>query len=147
MGNSNEHDGIDNELTGEFVQLRPHHLLCTQAYVGKGYSAGFIRNADEVIAKLRSGTARVRIVTGADDLCAACPHLHSSGLCASQEIVERLDNAVITTFGITEGPQDYTALTAKLRQFLTPELLNSVCAPCGWLKTGLCTSFFFPTTQ
>ena len=128
----------------EFIRLRPHHLLCTQAYVGKGYNEAFTNNADDVVRTLRVDAALVAIVAGPDDLCSACPHCQPSGRCDSQEIVERLDDAVATTFSLTPGIQSYKTLANHLRQSLTPHLFKSICGPCSWLKSGLCSSFFFP---
>ncbi len=36
--------------------LRPHHLLCTQSYEGRGYSAEFIKNMDKNIEILKNKT-------------------------------------------------------------------------------------------
>ena len=35
------------------IKLRPHHLLCTQGYSGKGYSEEFVEHMNEVVAMLR----------------------------------------------------------------------------------------------
>lgn len=51
------------------VHLRPHHLFCLLTYIGKGYSADFVRNYNAVAARLRRGEA-IRIISGADDICA-----------------------------------------------------------------------------
>ena len=34
--------------------MRPHHLLCTQGYSGKGYSQEFVRNMDHWVKRLRN---------------------------------------------------------------------------------------------
>ena len=34
------------------IKLRPHHLLCTQGYSGKGYSEEFVEHMNEVVAML-----------------------------------------------------------------------------------------------
>ncbi|MDD7224175.1 MAG: DUF1284 domain-containing protein, partial [Lachnospiraceae bacterium] len=31
------------------ITLRPHHLLCTQGYSGKGYSDDFVENMDKIV--------------------------------------------------------------------------------------------------
>lgn len=36
----------------DVITLRPHHLLCTQAYSGKGYDEAFVRNMDRVTESL-----------------------------------------------------------------------------------------------
>ncbi|MFR5445010.1 MAG: DUF1284 domain-containing protein, partial [Butyricicoccus sp.] len=57
------------------IRLRPHHLLCTQGYSGKGYSTEFVQNMSAIVHSLRNvpGT-RIRLVFGSDSLCAHCPH-------------------------------------------------------------------------
>lgn len=35
------------------IRLRPHHLLCTQGYSGKGYSTDFVDNMNAVVHRLR----------------------------------------------------------------------------------------------
>lgn len=36
------------------MYLRPHHLLCTQGYSGKGYSEDFVAHMDQVVDYLRN---------------------------------------------------------------------------------------------
>ena len=56
------------------IKLRPHHLLCTQTYSGKGYSSDFVENMDIITSRLRLAPETiVEIVTTTDDICAKCP--------------------------------------------------------------------------
>ena len=74
------------------IKLRPHHLLCTQGYSGKGYSKEFVENMDEVVKRLRTEEAtEVTIVFSTDDLCAQCPNGKGTDLCSTQEKVEDVD--------------------------------------------------------
>ena len=72
------------------IRLRPHHLLCTQGYSGKGYSTEFVQNMSAIVHSLRNvpGT-RIRLVFGSDSLCARCPHHTADDLCEAQEKVSR----------------------------------------------------------
>ena len=36
------------------IRLRPHHLLCTQGYSGKGYNESFVAHMNEVVEQLRN---------------------------------------------------------------------------------------------
>ena len=36
------------------IHLRPHHLLCTQGYSGKGYDESFVAHMNEVVHELRN---------------------------------------------------------------------------------------------
>ena len=61
--------------------MRPHHLLCTQGYSGKGYSQEFVRNMDHWVKRLRNREGfRVRITFSTDSLCSCCPREHSHRL-------------------------------------------------------------------
>ena len=66
---------------GSVMVMRPHHLLCTQGYSGKGYSPEFVRNMDSWVEKLRNREGfRVRITFSTDSLCSCCPLEHSHRL-------------------------------------------------------------------
>lgn len=54
------------------LQLRPHHSLCMQFYVGKAYSPDFGRNMEQKL--LLPEDTELRITFGLDDLCAHCPN-------------------------------------------------------------------------
>ena len=112
--------------------LRPHHALCTRFFTGKGYSPEFTRNMERVLGQLRGG-AQVRMVAGADSLCAACPNL-AQGVCSSAEKVERYDAAVLALCGIEPGRElNYAELSALVdRSILAPRLLDDVCGDCEW---------------
>ena len=57
------------------MKLRPHHLLCTQGYSGKGYSSEFVKSMNKVVSQLRGKEpVEIEIVFGTDDLCKSCPH-------------------------------------------------------------------------
>jgi uncharacterized protein len=69
------------------VRLRAHHLLCLLAYTGKGYSADFLANLDEITARLQAGEDSL-LVDGPDDICA--PLLGSAqSHCTGLSVVER----------------------------------------------------------
>lgn len=62
------------------MKLRPHHLLCTQTFTGKGYSADFVENMQAITAFLRRGPdAAIELTFGADCLCAKCPKMSAAG--------------------------------------------------------------------
>ena len=54
------------------LQLRPHHSLCMQFYVGKAYSPDFGRNMEQKL--LLPEDTELGITFGLDDLCAHCPN-------------------------------------------------------------------------
>ena len=114
------------------LQLRPHHSLCMQFYVGKAYSPDFGRNMEQKL--LLPEDTELGITFGLDDLCAHCPNhrihddseaspaivnsdLHSSpvignsdshsssavDICDSEAHVSQIDRRVADLFGYDEG--------------------------------------------
>ena len=90
------------------IYLRPHHLLCTQGYSGKGYSEGFVSHMNEVVDELRNrpGT-KITLTFSTDTLCSCCPHKEGEDLCDTQEKVKRFDQKVVDYFGLEE--KEYSA--------------------------------------
>ena len=79
----------------ETIKLRPHHLLCTQGYSGKGYSDAFVSNMDALVERLRNNQdEKVEIVFTTDNLCENCPSKISNGVCESDDKVLRFDYSV-----------------------------------------------------
>jgi hypothetical protein len=68
------------------AQLRGHHLICLQFYRGQGYSDEFVANLDRV-QRSAAETPAV-IVSGPDDVCAACPGLGPHGTCQQPDTGE-----------------------------------------------------------
>ena len=91
------------------IRLRPHHLLCTQGYSGRGYSTEFVQNMSAIVHSLRNvpGT-RIRLVFGSDSLCAHCPHHTADDLCEAQEKVSRFDRKTVEYFDLHEGEYRHT---------------------------------------
>ena len=62
------------------AQLRGHHLICLQFYRGEGYSDEFVANLDRV-QRSPPLESPALVVSGPDDVCAACPGLGADGTC------------------------------------------------------------------
>lgn len=76
------------------MDLRPHHLLCTQGYSGKGYNDSFVENMNQLIQKLRSSEpVTIHLVCSTDDLCRSCPHMLGKDLCSTNDKVKRFDHS------------------------------------------------------
>lgn len=85
------------------MDLRPHHLLCTQGYSGKGYSSEFVENMNQITRKLRSREpVKVRLTCSTDDLCAKCPNMLGTDLCSTNDKVKRFDRKVMEYFHLEE---------------------------------------------
>ncbi|MGN0635799.1 MAG: DUF1284 domain-containing protein [Acutalibacteraceae bacterium] len=107
------------------IKLRAHHLLCMRFFEGRGYSEAFVQNMAQVLK-----AERCVITDGADDICAACPHLQN-GLCETQEKVQRYDRQVRSLLQIETGKgYDLHTLSAGLR--LDTAKLRDICGDCVW---------------
>ena len=121
------------------IRLRPHHLLCTQGYSGKGYSTEFVQNMSAIVHSLRNvpGT-RIRLVFGSDSLCAHCPHHTADDLCEAQEKVSRFDRKTVEYFGLHEGEYVYQDLIRAIDTQMTPAMLEDICRGCAWYPVSAC---------
>ena len=91
------------------IVLRPHHLLCTQGYSGKGYDNDFVAHMTDVVHQLRDvpGTT-IHLTFSTDTLCSCCPNKLGTDLCDTQEKVKRYDAKTVEYFGLEE--KDYVCL-------------------------------------
>lgn len=121
------------------MRLRPHHLLCTQSYSGKGYNDTFVDNMNLLTARLRSEKSTpIELVFSTDDLCACCPHMLGTDLCEFNENVKRYDAKVIEYFHLKEKTYIYQDITRKIREGMTPEMLEDICGGCSWYHVSAC---------
>ena len=127
----------------EIIRLRPHHLLCTQGYNGKGYSDAFVSNMDRVTEKLRRDrNAHIEIVFSTDSLCSSCPSKVSDGICKSDNKVLNFDNGVVNILKLEEGIYSYQELISRLDDYLSSgvgdERLKAICGDCEWYSVSPC---------
>ena len=107
------------------IVLRPHHLLCTQGYSGKGYDNDFVAHMTDVVHQLRDvpGTT-IHLTFSTDTLCSCCPNKLGTDLCDTQEKVKRYDAKTAEYFGLEEKDYVYQDLIreidAKLRRRSSP---------------------------
>ena len=50
------------------MRIRPHHALCAQFFVGKGYSEQFVEHMCRVLAELGRNGALVTLTVECDDI-------------------------------------------------------------------------------
>lgn len=121
------------------ITLRPHHLLCTQAYSGKGYDAKFVENMDHCTEILRgSEPVKIRLTFSTDDLCAYCPNKRGEDWCETNEKVKQYDRKVVEYFHLEEKEYIYQDLTARIRREMTPDMLDDICSGCKWYPVSAC---------
>ncbi len=118
--------------------LRPHHLLCTQAYEGKGYSTDFIKNMDKNIEILRNKKGfKVKIKCTLDNLCIACPH-NKGEVCDTEFKVKNMDKKVLRYFNLNEDIYEYSKLINIIRNEINKDILKDICGECEWYEYGVC---------
>ena len=121
------------------IKLRPHHLLCTQGYSGKGYSDGFVEHMNEIVAMLRREEPTVIDLTfSTDTLCSCCPHMQAVDNCETNEKVKRYDRKVVEYFQLEEKEYIYQELVKQIRENITPEMLEDICEGCNWYPISAC---------
>lgn len=112
------------------IKLRPHHLLCTQAYVGKGYNEEFVKNMDEKVSLLRNNNEQeIMIIKDLDSLCSHCPE-NKGRLCSSQEKVNTMDEKVIKYFNLNKKTYFYKDVVSKIKSEITNEIFDDICQSC-----------------
>lgn len=83
------------------MKLRPHHLLCTQGFSGKGYDDNFVKNMLAITKYLRNNpNPIIEIVFSTDDICCCCPNKINENICKDQYKVNSFDEKVIKYFNI-----------------------------------------------
>ncbi|MBE3556730.1 MAG: DUF1284 domain-containing protein [Firmicutes bacterium] len=123
------------------MKLRAHHLLCTQGFVGMGYSDAFTRNMADVVARMDAGEA-IEVVDLCDDICAACPHRKGTACGASDHAeadIQALDARARAQLGFAVGEVvDVSLIHRSLRQRPVAQKLPEICVGCQWLSHGVC---------
>ena len=118
------------------IRLRPHHLLCTRAFKGKGYSPAFIENMRRVLNRLHTG-CDITLVEGVDDICVPCPE-RIENRCKSEEKVSAFDAAVLSQLRLERKSYSYTEIDNILNTQLTEPVYDCICCSCEWKRTGIC---------
>lgn len=125
------------------LHLRPHHLLCLQTFVGRGYSEEFVEHMTLVKRQLTDDThTRIILVSGADDLCAHCPNC-VEGQCTSEKpaLFDRLVEEKLAWLDSSSNPpQAISGIPASIH--ITADTLSECCPGCDWkeLCTKVCKS-------
>lgn len=120
------------------IKIRPHHILCMKAYIGKGYSEDFNINMKSIIKELEDNEKTVQVVFGLDDICTKCPYNMGNGLCKSQCKVEKIDSKIIEYFGIIEDKYVYKELKDMVFRKLNEEMFIDICSNCEWYSVTNC---------
>jgi len=121
------------------MKLRPHHLLCTQGYSGKGYSPEFVENMTAITTWLRGQPdAEIEIVFSTDDICAKCPRKLGEDMCEKNEKTKRIDGKVARYFGLEEKSYIYREITSRINSETTAWMMDDICGECDWYPVSAC---------
>lgn len=145
------------------MNLRPHHLLCSQGYSGKGYDSKFIDNMTCYVRQMRTDPDfLVRITLGTDALCSACPNRrdaddasqpaawcaddasHPAAWCVDDEKVLSYDKKVFELLDLADGKvYSYQDLIRRLDRLMNEEKFESICGNCSWYPISACRENVF----
>lgn len=119
--------------------LRPHHGLCLHFFRGAGYSEAFVQNMAAIQHALAQNPM-VTLVSGADQVCAACHHRVGQAGCDAQQKVVRYDAAVLALCQCKVGDVlAWDDFFAKVQgRILREHRLGEICADCEWY--AICSS-------
>lgn len=117
----------------DVIEIRPHHGLCAEFFVGKGYSEEFAENMAEVLKTLGENNSCIVPKADTDLICARCPN-NADGVCVTYEKVLRYDKRTLELCGIAEGTafnwEDYRRLLRD--KIIGAGKLKEVCGDCKW---------------
>lgn len=116
----------------EIKNIRPHHLMCIEFFVGKGYSDEFTANMSRIIRSLAIDPL-LTVTANADGVCEKCPNM-IDGACKTRDKVDRYDKAVLESIGALDGDREkYTELRKKVREkIIYSGKRESICGDCEW---------------
>jgi len=122
------------------LKLRPHHLLCVQAYIGKGYSQEFVKNMNQVVKQLQEDPhQKIQLVDDLDRICSQCPNKIGNMECVSNQKVKALDQKTLVTLGIIPKEYTYDFLLQRLQEKLNKETFKHICSECEWYSSHICS--------
>ena len=119
------------------VSLRPHHVLCINGFVGKGYNKEFIDNMQKIVDRIIKDGEKINIIFSTDDICSKCPYMKSENLCCSQQKVELYDKRTANTLNLREKEYTFNQIK-KLIKKLDSAKLKFICGDCSWFESGIC---------
>lgn len=119
------------------IKLRPHHLLCTQGYSGKGYSKEFVENMTEIVENLKKENVQVQVIFSEDDICNKCPNLDKNNKCKSNNVTT-IDNKVIKYFNLESKVYEYESVLRHIKRCINTEIMDDICKTCEWYSISKC---------
>ncbi len=119
----------------KLLRLRPHHVLCLNYFIGKGYSGEFVENMFNIKYLLcQKPDEKIVIHRGIDCICAACPN-NLGTVCRTQGKVAHYDAEVAETCGFTEETPVLWSECERLvleKIIRAPGVRKKICFDCLW---------------
>ncbi len=119
------------------MKLRGHHLLCTLAYRGLGYSAEFVENMDKIVNELKNESITIELLNKVDDICEKCPSKINDE-CEVESKVVTMDNKTIQLLKLEKGTYTYKEIRNHIQQNINEEIIENICGKCEWYSTANC---------
>lgn len=125
------------------ILIRPHHFACMLTFMGKGYSAAFVKNYSKIVERLNAGED-IKIIDGPDDICK--PMLHEPGHHCHNGSVKARDGIASRRIHDVLGLELKTGQHLKLTSAQVEALRNAyengafrvACDGCQWQQ--MCTT-------
>ncbi|MFU0832057.1 MAG: DUF1284 domain-containing protein [Oscillospiraceae bacterium] len=119
----------------KILPLRPHHALCLQFFIGKGYGKNFIANMAAVKKHLNQYPDQsILLISGEDSLCSLCPN-NQDGVCQTAEKSKRYDRRCLDACGLHIGQiLPWRQLNCIMRSSvaLSVTARAAICSDCQW---------------
>lgn len=118
----------------KICKIRPHHILCINNFIGKGYSDTFSENMANIKKILESDCVeKVVIKEGCDDICNSCPH-RIGHECETQEKVTSFDIKALQVLDIHyKACYSWKELCDRFyNEIVVKDRLDDVCGDCFW---------------
>lgn len=133
------------------LKFRPHHLLCTLGFRGRGYSGRFVLNYLEIVSQLKEGTLIEIVMESAshdatdaslsneDSICKACPNRVGPLSCKDHEKIRKLDLEHARILKLRPGEViTWAEAKKRLTEFMTTSKHEKACQSCEWRSQGFC---------
>ena len=114
------------------LKIRAHHLLCTENFVGEGYSDDFSKNMTRVLKELKENT-KVKLLADLDDICGPCPE-NLGHRCESDDLVKSYDRKVLEVLNLSKDEiyswKDIKKLACDI--IFSKNRREEICGECQW---------------
>lgn len=119
----------------EIIKFRPHHILCSQFFIGNGYSEKFVENMTEILNSLNKQNIKIKFVQHCDDICSCCPK-NENGKCINEEHILSIDKSCMMEYNFkTDDEFLWNDIKSKvINKILSENKLPCVCDNCQWLS-------------